>query len=287
MAIYSGYQPTESSSIAMVKLIDSPRNPTGELAMDLEDGSRYVIWDAAYHSPIYNKLFMNIIPTHDIMVGSFGKTTGLTGLRLGWVSTDDDLLAKEIEKSLHADSLGVSQYSQMAAAITLAKLPFDKFSKKAAAMIDDNREEFSKIRKLLHQEVPSTGMFYYAPVSGYLESVFKDMGVGFVSGPTLEGAPGWGRFSLAQKRETVRDFVKELQRRALTRTGAWDISTLMTPVSSQNVSLSKLKDNEIRSRALNICKTSTSFNARFQNVRSSIFPFTGLLEKEEAFPMNK
>lgn len=46
-----------------------------------------------------------------------------------------------------------------------------------------------------------------------------------------------------------------IQSRALTRKGAWDIATLMTPVSSQNVSLSKLKDNEIRARALSISKT--------------------------------
>jgi hypothetical protein len=47
----------------------------------------------------------------------------------------------------------------------------------------------------------------------------------------------------------------ELQSRALTKKGAWDIATLMMPVSSQNVSLSKLKDNEIRLRALSIAKT--------------------------------
>ena len=47
----------------------------------------------------------------------------------------------------------------------------------------------------------------------------------------------------------------ELQSRALTELGAWDIATLMTPVSSQNVSLSKLKDSEIRARALSIAKT--------------------------------
>lgn len=46
-----------------------------------------------------------------------------------------------------------------------------------------------------------------------------------------------------------------IQSRALTKKGAWDIATLMTPVSSQNVSLSKLKDNEIRARALSIAKT--------------------------------
>lgn len=49
--------------------------------------------------------------------------------------------------------------------------------------------------------------------------------------------------------------VPELQAEALTRRGAWDIATLMTPVSSQNVSLSKLKDHEIRARALSIAKT--------------------------------
>jgi len=49
--------------------------------------------------------------------------------------------------------------------------------------------------------------------------------------------------------------VEELQSRSLSRKGAWDIATLMMPVSSQNVSLSKLKDNEIRIRALSISKT--------------------------------
>jgi hypothetical protein len=46
-----------------------------------------------------------------------------------------------------------------------------------------------------------------------------------------------------------------LSSRALTKKGAWDIITIMIPVSSQNVSLSKLKDNEIRARALSIAKT--------------------------------
>ena len=47
----------------------------------------------------------------------------------------------------------------------------------------------------------------------------------------------------------------DLASRSLTKRGAWDIATLMIPVSSQNVSLSKLKDHEIRARALSIAKT--------------------------------
>ena len=45
-----------------------------------------------------------------------------------------------------------------------------------------------------------------------------------------------------------------LQDRALSKKGTHDIITLMTPVSSQNVSLSKLKDHEIRARALAISR---------------------------------
>jgi hypothetical protein len=49
--------------------------------------------------------------------------------------------------------------------------------------------------------------------------------------------------------------IPDISSRALTKKGAWDIATLMMPVSSQNVSLSKLKDVEIRMRALSIAKT--------------------------------
>lgn len=62
---------------------------------------------------------------------------------------------------------------------------------------------------------------------------------------------------LLGEREINGMWVKDpaLQSRALTKKGAWDIATLMTPVSSQNVALSKLKDHEIRLRALSIAKT--------------------------------
>jgi len=48
---------------------------------------------------------------------------------------------------------------------------------------------------------------------------------------------------------------KALKSRALTETGAWDIANLMLGASSQNVSLSKLTDPEIRARTLEIVRT--------------------------------
>jgi len=46
-----------------------------------------------------------------------------------------------------------------------------------------------------------------------------------------------------------------LKERSLTERGAWDISNLMLPVSSKNVSISKLSDHEIRQRSLHIANT--------------------------------
>lgn len=49
--------------------------------------------------------------------------------------------------------------------------------------------------------------------------------------------------------------VEALKKRKLTEVGAWEISNLMLGVSSINISISKLKDAEIKKRLLNISKT--------------------------------
>lgn len=56
--------------------------------------------------------------------------------------------------------------------------------------------------------------------------------------------------------------VENLQRRSITRAGAWDISNLMLSVSSQNVSLSKLDDKTIRRRALSVANTAQEMALR-------------------------
>lgn len=49
--------------------------------------------------------------------------------------------------------------------------------------------------------------------------------------------------------------VKALRDRRLSEVGAWEISNLMLGVSSINISISKLNDNEIKGRLLRIAKT--------------------------------
>lgn len=65
---------------------------------------------------------------------------------------------------------------------------------------------------------------------------------------------------------------QRLKDKALSFRGAWDLATLMLSASSQNVSLSKLKDHEIRLRALSIARTAQVMcvrNWREYNIRGT------------------
>lgn len=50
-------------------------------------------------------------------------------------------------------------------------------------------------------------------------------------------------------------FKSEYKNIALTKLGAWQLSTLMLPVSNKNVSISKLTDDEIRKRVKQLVRT--------------------------------
>lgn len=52
--------------------------------------------------------------------------------------------------------------------------------------------------------------------------------------------------------------IDSLKNRAITEIGAWDLANLMLSASSQNVSLSKLTNDEIRARSLSIARTAQS-----------------------------
>jgi len=68
------------------------------------------------------------------------------------------------------------------------------------------------------------------------------------------------------------EYLPELKNRGLTFIGAWEISNLMLPVSSRNVSISKLNEDFIKKRTLNICKTAQKMmldNWREYGIKSS------------------
>lgn len=48
---------------------------------------------------------------------------------------------------------------------------------------------------------------------------------------------------------------KYMEMRAISEVGAWEISLLMLPASSQNVAMTKLNANQIKNRLINIART--------------------------------
>lgn len=216
--LFSGLSESPSIGRNTIALIDSPSNPTGEIRCDSEISQAqkpdFVIWDAAYHSPVYNQKLMHLFPKHDVMVGSLGKTFGLTGLRIGWAATNNDDYAKEIERSLHAEALSVSVPSQLIALNLLEYVNHEAFYKTAAGMLDDNREQFARLKRFFEVDVPESGMFYYAPINQiYLNDTLRRMGVKYIPGQDVEGSAEFGRFSLAQDRTLTKAFADELIRR--------------------------------------------------------------------------
>lgn len=64
---------------------------------------------------------------------------------------------------------------------------------------------------------------------------------------------------MGEEKENGKWIKKEaLKERSISESGAWDIANLMIGASSQNVSLSKLTNGEIRTRTLSIVKTAQS-----------------------------
>lgn len=106
----------------------------------------------------------------------------------------------------------------------------------------------------------------------YIENYQDDVGSGMLYPPM--GAHSTDKADLLEKIdptlivETIRNrlmgkvFINgewldhpALRDRAISEKGAWDISNLMLAVSSQNVSISKLTNDEIRERSYNLTKT--------------------------------
>lgn len=86
----------------------SPNNPDGSEA---DSSIQYDLWDAAYASPVYN--WSGNKPVHRAAVFSAAKLFGLSGIRVGWLGTNNDFIAEQASKYVEISTSGVSILSQM------------------------------------------------------------------------------------------------------------------------------------------------------------------------------
>jgi aspartate/methionine/tyrosine aminotransferase len=200
-----------------VVLLDSPANPSGNIigspswAFDAP-----VVWDAVYHNAAYARILTNP-PPHTVMVGSFSKLTGLNGLRLGWIATNDDVLADKIGMLIAPEYCGLSKPSKMILLTLLDQFNSDpeyfwrEFECNARYWLDLNCEEWSKVEKYFGDTPgPINGMFYYAPVDAACARLLQKANVLYLSGSKCGTTDDFGRFNIGQDTSVIKNAVKSI-----------------------------------------------------------------------------
>lgn len=195
-------------------LIDSPSNPLGNSIGGFE--STMSAWDAAYHSSIYTSN-LSTFPKSPIMIGSFSKLFGLSGLRLGWVATDDLFYYLTVDGLNGSINYGVNLEGQAIINDVFKKVDLTDYQKTAKMYLDDNRTEFSKLENIFGAKIRKDGMFYSIPFDVSLSTKFSSLGF-----RTETIYPTWGgdgfsypqerliRISLGQDRELTKQTVRML-----------------------------------------------------------------------------
>jgi aspartate/methionine/tyrosine aminotransferase len=187
-----------------IRLVDSPSNPEGLIAPfgDVD------IWDAAYATGSYSS-GGHVPSSYKIMCGSLSKTLGLSGLRIGWVSTDDDELAKSLGIWVTANYIGLSSVSQNIAEEVLQSLDMDRFETRSSGYLDDNRQQMQKLLSRFGQsEVPLRGMFCVLQLGKPEKKALDKANIKWTPGSAWGEDDNWARLSLGQTREITKAAVK-------------------------------------------------------------------------------
>lgn len=186
----------------------SPSNPEGIIQVS---GGNNTIWDAAYHSTPYCH-DLKKYPEHKAVVGSFGKITGLAGIRLGYVASKDQALVSDFYETMIQQTMGYSAFSYRVATDFLSNKNFETAETRAQNYIDDNREEFQKLEYLMDEgKVPENGMFLWGVPSSALLAYTNQLGATFISGETCGGTERHSRISLGRNRSVTKEFVKKVR----------------------------------------------------------------------------
>lgn len=189
-------------------LVDSPSNPKG-IIRDSPRDFMPIIWDAVYGNNVYTK-FNRTIP-HDVLVGSYSKLTGLNGIRIGWIATDDSLLFERIKSLVSAEYCGLSVPSVGALNKILPHYDWEYFESNARLAMDFNRTEWQKLEKFFQGEtVSENGMFYYGSMDKKCQELFYKAGVIWTPGTSLGHTDDFGRFNIGQSDTIIKNAVAQV-----------------------------------------------------------------------------
>jgi aspartate/methionine/tyrosine aminotransferase len=116
-------------------------------------------------------------PNHDIMVGSFSKFFGLSGLRLGWIGLNNNIWAECLRELINTTHCGLSAASLEVANKIVCETDFEKFEILAKRRLDDIKGDFSKLRSVFSLYAPDNGMFYMGHLDKNNKKILEKAGV--------------------------------------------------------------------------------------------------------------
>lgn len=207
------YTPNDYS----LRIIDSPSNPLGILCKS--NASRNVVWDAAYFTPTYCGFrgdssrgnMPYITPKHDAMVGSLSKLTGLNGLRVGWLATNNRNIADKALEYVTHDLCGVSYPSQIIAENILDCVSLDAFYIESKKMLDDNKDQMSRLNHIFNnQEIPKIGMFALFEVDSSIKRLLNKASVKTMPGSSIGDTRDSMRFNLGNSTIATKSMVDDI-----------------------------------------------------------------------------
>ncbi len=193
-----------------VLLLDIPSNPLGISDEISNLQNAHVILDGVYFNHIYRSISY---PTqkHNILVGSYSKLTGINGLRVGWIATNSDHIAKKISNLVTAEYCGLSLADTQILKKILTNFNWDMFEILGRAKLDCNRTEWQKLERFFgNVEVSPNGMFQYAPIDRKCRELLIKSEINWTSGQDLGTSEDFGRFNIGQDNQLIKQAVKAM-----------------------------------------------------------------------------
>lgn len=190
-----------------VVLLDYPSNPLNICNAISSNGNMPTILDGVYLSNVYmNKL--PALPVHDIFISSYSKLTGLNGLRVGFIATDNDPLFERLKEYTIAAYCGLSRSDAELVKHLLHNFNWDRFEYTAKKYLNYNREEWAKLEKYFgYAPVQGEGMFYYGPMDNACKALMEKSGVTWTTGESLGVDNSYGRFNIGQDCNLIKEAV--------------------------------------------------------------------------------
>lgn len=189
-----------------VAIVDSPSNPVGDLLL-YSDTNNGIIWDSVYHNPV----FVNSIPVkpeHRVNCGSYSKVFGLTGVRVGWIATNNKTDYEEFLAENLYENCTMSANSQEFILDVMDNTDLENFMLSGKYRVNNNREMWARIEYLFEgQPVPENGMFYSAWAVPYTQKMLDKIGIKCVE-IDQDGKNKLLRFNLAQTNELTNEAVR-------------------------------------------------------------------------------